>query len=276
MSDTVLYEEQAVVAVLTLNRADSYNALTEEMCDDLMLAFKRAESSPHIRTVVIKGSGKAFMAGGDVKFFAQICEGDTKQNAGELRPMVDKAQAVIAYMRGMNKPILGVVWGACAGYGMSLMMACDLVIAAEETVFTLAYCHIGVTPDGGSTWHLPRLVGYRKAMELALLGDRFDGAEAKRLGLVNFLYPAKELEGEAIKLAGRIAMGPNMMQSCTKALFNGSWEKGLAEQLCDEAANFTAMALKPDFKEGVTAFVEKREPQFTDDNNKDNNKKDDE
>jgi 2-(1,2-epoxy-1,2-dihydrophenyl)acetyl-CoA isomerase len=149
-----------------------------------------------------------------------------------------------------------------AGFGISLMNACDLAIADENTVFTLAYCHIGTSPDGGSTHSLVRLVGMKKAKEIALLGNRFDAAEAARLGLVNQVVSNNDLGPAITKLATRLANGPRAALARTKALLNTAPETDLATQLRAEAAAFADCAISPDFREGVTAFVEKRKPVF--------------
>jgi 2-(1,2-epoxy-1,2-dihydrophenyl)acetyl-CoA isomerase len=145
---------------------------------------------------------------------------------------------------------------------MSLMMACDLVIAADNAYFSLAYTLIGATPDGGSTFALPRIVGARKAMEIALLAERFDAATAERLGLVNRVVPSALLEQETAKLAARLAAGPTAVYGRTKALLNASSGASLESQLQREAEAFAQSASEPDFAEGLRAFVEKRKPQW--------------
>jgi 2-(1,2-epoxy-1,2-dihydrophenyl)acetyl-CoA isomerase len=142
------------------------------------------------------------------------------------------------------------------------MMACDLALAADTANFTLAYTLIGTSPDGGSTYALPRLVGAKKAMEIALLGERFDAATAERLGLVNRVVPAASLEAETHKLAARLAAGPIGAYGRTKALLNGSLNASLEAQLQREAEAFAQCAAEPDFAEGVRAFLEKRRPQW--------------
>jgi 2-(1,2-epoxy-1,2-dihydrophenyl)acetyl-CoA isomerase len=146
---------------------------------------------------------------------------------------------------------------------MSLAMACDLAIAAEDAFFTLAYCHIGLSPDGSSTWSLPRIVGARKAMELALLGERFPAAEALRLGLVNRVVPVAALEEETAKLARRLASGPARAYAHTKRLLNASIGNTLESQLQLEGVAVADCMTTDDLNEGVTAFVEKRAPRFT-------------
>jgi len=166
-------------------------------------------------------------------------------------------------MRTMPKPIVAAIRGACAGFGVSLAVACDLAVAADDAFFTLAYCHLGVSPDGGSTFALPRAVGMKRAFEIALLGDRFDAATAKAAGLINQVVPAAEFDAAVAKLAGRLAKGPTHVYGKTKALLNASLGASLAEQLNAEAKSFAECAGRRDFAEGVAAFVAKRPPSFT-------------
>ena len=158
--------------------------------------------------------------------------------------------------------MIASVRGAAAGFGLSLMLACDLAIAAEDAYFTLAYCLIGTSPDGGSTFALPRTVGCKKAMEIALLGDRFDAATAERLGLVNHVVPVALLEPETMKLATRLAAGPTAVYARTKALLTHSLSNTLESQLQREAEAFAQSAAEPDFEEGLRAFIGKRKASF--------------
>jgi 2-(1,2-epoxy-1,2-dihydrophenyl)acetyl-CoA isomerase len=162
----------------------------------------------------------------------------------------------------MDKPVIAVVHGAVAGFGLSLMLACDFALAADNAYFTMAYCHIGLSPDGGATWSLPRLVGLRKATELALLGERFDARTAATLGLVNRVVPLAELNREAELLAARLAAGPAAALARTKALLQSSFDHSLDQQLGAEKRAFAACAAEPDFAEGLAAFAEKRQARF--------------
>ena len=162
----------------------------------------------------------------------------------------------------MPKPVVASVSGPAAGFGLSLTMACDLVIAADNAFFTLAYVNIGASPDGGSTFALPRILGSKKAAEIAFLGDRFDAATAKELGLVNWVVPVKDLKNETGKLAARLANGHTAVLGRTKSLLQQSLNTTLESQLQAEATNFAVSAGEPDFAEGISAFIAKRKPKF--------------
>lgn len=262
--EAVLFSVADAVATITLNRPQALNALDRDMALGLRDALGRAEADPSIRCVIVTGAGDHFMAGGDIRTFAgMVAEGKTADQEAFGR-MIGEVHDSVEILRRMPKPVVAAVRGAVAGFGVSLVLACDLAVAAEDAVLTLAYCHIGVSPDGGATWHLPRVVGLRKAMEIALLGDRFDAATAERLGLVNRIVPAADLAGEAAALAARLANGPTLAYARTKALLNASADRTLADQLTAEASAFAASAATQDFAEGVTAFVEKRKPVFQD------------
>ena len=258
MSDSVLFAVADAVATITLNRPQVMNALDAAMIARLRAACEQVERDAAVRAVVVRGAGPAFLAGGDVSVFhanlprmSQV----VRENAAELH------HAVLA-LRRAPKPVLVAVHGAVAGAGVSLMAAADLVIAAEGTRFTLAYSKIGASPDGGATYFLPRLVGYRKALELMLLADAFDAQAALELGLVNWVVSAEALSTETGNIARRLALGATYAFGETKRLVNQSHDHALAAQLNAEVEAFVRCAGTRDFAEGVTAFVEKRKPNF--------------
>jgi 2-(1,2-epoxy-1,2-dihydrophenyl)acetyl-CoA isomerase len=258
----VLVAREGGVATITLNRPQSLNALDRDLTAGLRDAVFSAESDEAVRCVVLRG-GEHFMAGGDLKWFQQLVEtGEPATLQMQFEAFIQDVHPLILSLRRMPKPVIASVRGAAAGFGMSLMMACDLVIAADSAYFTLAYTSIGVSPDGGSTFALPRIVGQKKAMEIALLGERFDAATAERLGLVNRVVAAASLELETSKMATRLAAGPTTVYARTKALLNGSLNASLESQLQREAEAFARSASEPDFKEGLAAFIGKRKPQF--------------
>jgi 2-(1,2-epoxy-1,2-dihydrophenyl)acetyl-CoA isomerase len=166
-------------------------------------------------------------------------------------------------MRRMPKPIVARVRGAAAGAGVSLAAACDLIIAEEDAFFTLAYCHIGITPDGSSSFHLPRAIGIKRTLEMTLLGDRYTAQQMSDMGLVNFVVPSADLDEECDKLVTRLANGPTHVFGKGKQLMYRSLENEFESQLQLEAECFADCAKRDDFKEGVAAFVEKRRARFT-------------
>ncbi len=250
------------VCTITLNRPAALNALNQALTVGLRDAVLAAEQDQAVRCLVIRG-GEHFMAGGDLKWFDELVRSRAPaQNRVEFERFVGEVHTIIVSLRRMPKPVLASVRGAAAGFGMSLMMACDLVIAADNAYFSLAYTLIGASPDGGSTFALPRIVGAKKAMEIALLAERFDAASAERLGLVNRVVPATSLDEETAKLAARLATGPTAVYARTKQLLNASLNASLESQLQREAEAFAQSASEPAFAEGVRAFTEKRKPQW--------------
>ncbi len=261
MSDVVLTDVSAGIATITFNRPKAMNALDLPMARAFAEALTAVEADPGARVVVLRGE-RAFMAGGDVKGFheaAQVGPAEVQSAVGEL---IDTAHGAIATLERMPQPVIASVAGAAAGIGFSIMLAADLVVAAAGSRFTLAYSSIGTSPDGSSTWSLPRQVGLKKSMEIALLSDMFDADEALRLGLVNRVVAAEALESETRSLAERLAAGPREAFARTKALLRQSFDNDLASQLDRERESFVACAGTADFKEGVAAFSEKRKPTF--------------
>ncbi len=263
MTEPLLLEVTEGVATVTLNRPKSLNALSDDMVAALVEVMTRIEADAAVRCVVVRGAGDHFMAGGDIKGFHGRMNQTSAERSAHFRAKIHRLHPAIAAMRRMPKPVIASLRGAAAGFGLSLALATDLAIASDDAFFTLAYCRIGTSPDGGSSYHLPRIVGLRKAMEIALLGDRFDAETALRLGLVNWVVPAADLEAETAKLAARLAGGPGRALGETKALLNASFDNTLEAQLALEAESFATCAGTDDFAEGVTAFVEKRSPKFT-------------
>ena len=262
MGDTIITSVDGSIATITLNRPKVLNALNADLVDDLFHSLSRFENQQNVRCLIIRGNVGHFMAGGDLKSFSEELDREPEERRRYFELFVGKVHPIIQAMRRMPKPIIASVNGAAGGFGMSLMMACDLVVAAENTIFTMAYSNIGTSPDGSSTWFLPRIVGLRKAMELALLADRFDAKEAENLGLVNKVVTAEKLNEYVDKLAERLACGPTHAFGNTKLLLNKSFDSALDSQLQAEAESFADCASTDDFKEGITSFVEKRKAVF--------------
>ena len=163
----------------------------------------------------------------------------------------------------MGKPVIASIRGAAAGFGIGLVAACDLAIASKDSFFTLAYCHIGASPDGGSSYFLGRTLGMKQQMELAFLGDRFSSERAKELGIVNWVVPDQELDTETFKLAKRLASGPTIAYANAKKLFNHTNHFSIESQLQMEAERMADSMMTSDHAEGITAFMEKRPPKFS-------------
>lgn len=249
------------LATLTLNRPEARNALSMEMRGLLNDALHQVEFDPTVRCVLIQGAGEHFMAGGDIKNFEETLS-QTRGKDYWMRRIHD-IHTVLYSLRRMPKPVVASVSGAAAGAGVSLAAACDLVIASADAFFTLAYCHLGVSPDWGSSYHLPRALGIKRAMQMALLGERIDAQTMHDWGLVNFLVPQADLEAETQKLVKRLACGPTRAYGNTKALLYRSLESELESQAQAEAEAFADSASSHDFKVGVRSFIEKRKPEFS-------------
>lgn len=262
MNSPLLLSRAGAVATLTLNRAESLNALDLGMIDALVEHTAALAADASVRCVIVSGSGKHFMAGGDIRMFASELSLAPEERRKRLAGIIARVHAAIEGIHRMPQPVIASVQGAVAGFGLSLLAACDLAIAADSAYFTLAYRHIGTTPDGGSTWTLPRLLGTRRAMEMVLLAPRFDAAEALRIGLVNRVVGAAELAASTAAIAEAIASGPALAMANGKRLINQSSTRSLSEQLAAEAASFGACVASADFAEGIRAFLEKRPPRF--------------
>ena len=250
------------IGTIILNRPQVLNALDREMALALEAVTGQLGADPQVRCVVIEGAGDHFMAGGDVRYFYECLERAPAELQQAIGDEIEAVHGAVINIRTMPKPVVASIRGASAGFGMSLVAACDLALAAEDSVFSLAYIRIGTSPDGGSTWTLPRVVGMKRAFELALLGDRITPEQAREYGLINWVVPTAELGQKTEELARRLADGPAEALASTKALLNGSWSADLASQLKTEKGCFIGGITGPEFAEGVTAFVEKRQAKW--------------
>jgi 2-(1,2-epoxy-1,2-dihydrophenyl)acetyl-CoA isomerase len=265
INETLNIQTKEGVCWITMNRPKSLNALTSDLAAALTDATSTIKNSKEIRAVVISGEGDHFMAGGDIKNFKTILSEETTKEglSQKFEDLLHSFHKIIINMHTMPQPILASVSGAVAGAGVSLMAACDLAIASEEAFFTLAYCNLGVSPDGGSTYSLPRTVGLKRAFEIALLGDRFDAELAEKWGMINKVVSRTSLRKETEAMANRLASGPSIANAKAKKLLYSSCHSTLEEQLHKEVKAFSSCTISEDFKEGVDAFINKRTPVFT-------------
>jgi 2-(1,2-epoxy-1,2-dihydrophenyl)acetyl-CoA isomerase len=255
MDETIRYEQRGAVAVLTLNRPDKLNALTADMLRALRGAIERAGADESVRAVVLTGAGRGFCAGQDLAM-----GGGPSADYGEI--IRATYNPLVKAMTSLEKPIVCAVNGVAAGAGVSLALACDLRIAADTAWFVQAFVNIGLIPDSGGTWFLPRLVGLAKAMELSMLGERVTAEEAHRIGLVNRVVPADQLEAETMRVAERLAQLPTRAIGLIKRAHYEGLNLPLAEALELEARLQAEAGRTEDHREGVQAFLEKRAPQF--------------
>lgn len=258
----VLAEVKDGIGWLTLNRPESLNALSMEMRDLLVEHSASFEKDPKVRCVVIRGAGTHFMAGGDIRGFHKSLTTEREAHLAGFEMRVVKAHQAVYQIRRMNKPVLASVQGAAAGFGLSLILNCDLAIASDDSFFTLAYRHIGLSADGGATYFLPRVVGERKALEIALLGERFTAQEAKANNILNCVVPKDQLVAETEKLARKLADGPTYALGVAKKLIRNSFDNSWDEHSHREAEGLAACAATEDHFEGLNAFLEKRKANF--------------
>jgi 2-(1,2-epoxy-1,2-dihydrophenyl)acetyl-CoA isomerase len=245
------------VATITLDRPDALTALTVPHTEELLAALRQAGTDPAVRAIVLTGAGRAFCAG---QVLRERLEPGVAPLDVEIR---ERYNPVILAMRRLEKPIVGAINGIAAGAGASLAFACDLRIAAEGASFLLAFGRVGLIPDSGATWLLPRLVGAAKAAELALIATPLSAADAERLGLVARVVPVESVVGEARAVATHLAeMAPRAV-ALTKRALEASWTASLEEQLELEAELQGIAGATADHAEGIAAFMEKRPPRFT-------------
>lgn len=262
MTDQLLVEKSGGIARVTFNRPEARNALSVDMRTALIDAILEIENDVTIRCVVLRGAGDNFMAGGDVKSFAELAKLEPQERRSHFVKRIHTSAPLLIAMQRMKKPIVCVVQGAAVGFGFSLAMACDLVIADSNARFACSYIGIGTSPDGSGSYYLPQLVGLKRAMELAMLGDFIDAPTALSMGLVNRVAPEGKLEEMAESLIQRLANAPTIGLSNVKRLLYAAADNSLQAQLSLEAECFAECAASEDWVEGVTAFTEKRKPQF--------------
>ncbi len=261
MSDTppaVLLSIDEGIADIRFNRPARLNALDVEAAQALHECVLAATADPSVRVIVLSAEGRAFVAGGDLAFMRAA----GAQAGAAAQQLIGPIHAAMLQLAAAPQPVIASLQGAVAGAGMSIALQADLAIAADDMVMNLAYVKIGNSPDCSATWSLPRLVGLRKAMEIALLSDPIAADEALRLGLVNRVVPRAELAGQTRALARRLAESAPLALASIKRQLRASLHNSLQEQLDDEAATFAANAGSADFGEALDAFFGKRKPRF--------------
>ena len=252
------FDIQGRVATITLNRPDEANGLNTLMSQELAIAAQQCAKNSLIKAVILTGSGRFFSAGGDIK--AMLAFGD--QVADGIKSIADNLHRALSAFARMDAPLIIVVNGTAAGAGFSMAVSGDLVLAVDSAKFTMAYSKIGLSPDGGSSYYLPRLIGLRKAQELMLTNRVLSAAEALQWGLINRVVTADELISEANKLADKFAKGSKQSTGAIKNLLLLSLSNNLETQMDLESRTIAASAEQQDGREGVAAFVDKRSANF--------------
>lgn len=256
--ETIVLEQEGPLAILRFNRPRRFNAVNPQMAEELADAVVRVGINAEARALMITGAGGAFSSGGDIKFFTSP---EATENA--LEHMITNLHAYISRLIRLPKPVVAAVNGPAAGAGFSLAMACDLVVARSNAVFTMGYTKIGASPDGGSTYCLGRLLGVRRALELTMTNRVLTAQEALDWGLVTRVFPEESFAEDAKAFALELANGPTLALGRSKELLYHSVNHQLETQLELEARGIITSMRTADFKEGATAFVEKRAPKFT-------------
>jgi 2-(1,2-epoxy-1,2-dihydrophenyl)acetyl-CoA isomerase len=254
---TLLFAVDHGVAEITLNRPDSLNAFDDQMAGEMQDALKAVERDPALRALIVTGAGKGFCAGQDVGAVRQRT-GDHSFRAHLLKTF----NPIVAKLSEIEKPVIAAVNGAAVGAGFGIALACDIRYAAESARFRMAFIGLGLAPDSGTSYFLPRLVGMGRALELAYTNELLDAAAALSLGLVNKVCPAADLMPAARTLAGQLALGPTRGYGLTKRAMRRSAAVSLAEALDYEAHLQDIAGRTADHREGVAAFLEKRKPDF--------------
>jgi 2-(1,2-epoxy-1,2-dihydrophenyl)acetyl-CoA isomerase len=261
-TDHLLVEKQNGIARLTLNRPEARNALSKELKEGLVNTMLEVENDDSIRCVVIFGSGKDFMSGGDVKSFVELFDLTPDQRTAHFEQRINVLHPLLLSMQRMKKPIVAAVHGSAVGFGLSLALACDFVVATSDARFACSYVKIGVSPDGSGSYYLPRLVGVKRAMEIAMLGDFIDAETAKSMGLINRIVNPDQLEEQTQALLKRLISSPACALGNIKQLMYAAPDNSLESQMALEAKYFAQCTATDDWVEGVSAFVEKRKAKF--------------
>ena len=260
MAETIIFEVVDGIARLTLNRPDRLNSFTVAMHEEVAAALTQAESDANVRVLVLSGAGRGFCAGQDLNDRA-VTPGS---EAVDLGASVEKYWApLIRRLTGLNKPVISAVNGVAAGAGANVALAGDIVIAARSAKFIQSFANIGLIPDSGGTWVLPRLLGQARALGLALTGDPLPAEQAAEWGMIWKCVDDDKFADEVTALAARFAKGPTRGLAATKKLIRESWQHNLDAELAIERDMMRELGRSADYREGVAAFLEKRKPAFT-------------
>jgi 2-(1,2-epoxy-1,2-dihydrophenyl)acetyl-CoA isomerase len=254
-SSAVLLVREGGIAYLVFNRPLTLNAIDVPWALDFLQACRTIAADPTVRVVVMRGEGRSFGVGGDLSVL-QNTRGDA------VLALIQPMHEAIKLLAALNAPVIASLHGMVAGGSMSLALACDLAIAAEGTRFNMAYANVAASSDVGGSWNLPRIVGLRNAMQIAMLSDTFDAAQALHLGIVNRVVPNDQLQAETQALAQRLAAGPTQAYGRIKRLLRQSFDTDFATQLDNEQHAFQTSTVTQDFKEAVQAFFAKRPAVF--------------
>jgi 2-(1,2-epoxy-1,2-dihydrophenyl)acetyl-CoA isomerase len=257
MSNYITYNLHEGVATITLNRPEVFNSFNREMALALQKTLDQCEFDEQVRAIVLTGSGKAFCAGQDLK---EVTDPDL--NPGFRKILDEHYNPIIIKLRSIKKPVIGAINGVAAGAGANIALACDVVVAHKKVSFIQAFSLIGLVPDSGGTFILPRLIGFQKAQALAMLGDKISAQEAGRMGMIYKAVPLDEFDTTIRQLAKKLSRMPTKALGMIKELFNASMTNSLSEQLAMESKYQIEAAQTDDYAEGVAAFIEKRQPNF--------------
>lgn len=257
--DTLTSSTQSGVACITLNRPEVGNAMSPVMARELSEVAVACDDDPAIRAVVITGAGRLFCAGGDLRTFADA--GDAAQSV--LKIMAGDLHMALSRFARMQAPVIAAVNGTAGGAGFSLVMAADLAIAAADAKFTMAYTNAGLSPDGSSTFYMPRKIGDRRTRELMLTNRVLSAEEAEAWGVVNQVVANDAVLETATGIADQLAAGPTRALGAVKTLLNDTFEHGLETQMELEARSISELSVSDDGREGIRAFLDKRKPEFT-------------
>ncbi|AKQ45609.1 enoyl-CoA hydratase [Rufibacter radiotolerans] len=256
-STYITYSLENGVATITLNRPTVYNSFNREMALALQQHLRTCANNDTVRAVVLTGEGKAFCAGQD------LAEATGPESLEISEIVVQQYNPIILLLRQLNKPVIAAVNGVAAGAGANLALACDIVVAKESASFIQAFSKIGLIPDSAGTFFLPRLVGMQRASALMMTGDKVTAREAVEMGMIYKTFPEESFAAEVQALAQKMAQMPTKGLAYTKQLLNKTFQHSLEEQLKHEAAYQQQAGQTLDFKEGVEAFIQKRQPNFT-------------